>query len=639
MKTAKKNKILILFSVLILSLIAAFSFMPRQVSHAAVSASEQVSTYFSLNDEVVSASFEDDAVKFSVKEGATIQFKNELAVNNFGISFTLTDEIKEITLNIPAKARLYNGNKNIDGGFDTEIDNVLTVNKDGTVKFNGTNESADVNNDLEINFSKYGSVLKATIYGVDLSNTDAYYELNTDDLISSKILITVSSVDGEDAADLKLNFVDQNVGVDGYKQTFVQDESGEFELATPRVNIKSSNFFNVIEGVNYVRRFFTYTITDFEVLSVFGKESSSNYHVSGISGSEVDVNGANGRDITFRNEDGDMAFLGVFDNADNQIETYSVVVKEDADSTPEYKIHDFFDQNAYDAYKAALLKATFSDEEQTKYIEIGSDKKIVLPTMKDLVKDDITSYENLTYTVQYWTPSTYSTSSTMTIPVTEAGIYKFCVLFTDGAGNSMENEDFYTVDHSDSTKFTVDGIYKDYFFEFELLDNADMTVTAGTQGNGYVGVKYKASAFTINASSYSTTYKLYYSANDIDVTADGWTEILPASRASEADTETESDKIIAIDYDGELTFTPDKVGYYKIVCLVSSENSARTVSAATKITVENQPKTVVPDSHWAQNNIASIIFLSIGGLSLLGIIVLIFVKPKDEQNVVSKKKK
>ena len=41
----------------------------------------------------------------------------------------------------------------------------------------------------------------------------------------------------------------------------------------------------------------------------------------------------------------------------------------------------------------------------------------------------------------------------------------------------------------------------------------------------------------------------------------------------------------------------------------------------------------------SKKNIASIIFLSIGGLSLLGIIVLIFVKPKDEQNIVYKKKK
>ena len=57
--------------------------------------------------------------------------------------------------------------------------------------------------------------------------------------------------------------------------------------------------------------------------------------------------------------------------------------------------------------------------------------------------------------------------------------------------------------------------------------------------------------------------------------------------------------------------------------------SVRFDSASTVIRVYGEKTEVKVDTHWLQNNIWSVIFLSIGTLALIGIIVLLFVKPKE----------
>ena len=84
--------------------------------------------------------------------------------------------------------------------------------------------------------------------------------------------------------------------------------------------------------------------------------------------------------------------------------------------------------------------------------------------------------------------------------------------------------------------------------------------------------------------------------------------------------------------DGKYTFTPVKVGAYKIKCEVSSgtSSSARYAEGETVISVAEEPSVVKPDNHWFRNNVWSIVFLSVGTLSLIGIIILLFIKPKEE---------
>ena len=69
----------------------------------------------------------------------------------------------------------------------------------------------------------------------------------------------------------------------------------------------------------------------------------------------------------------------------------------------------------------------------------------------------------------------------------------------------------------------------------------------------------------------------------------------------------------------------------------------REASDSTLIRAESTPVKVVPrENNWFLNNIWSLVFLTIGTLALVGIIVILCIKPKDaetaEKPVVKKKK-
>ena len=228
-----------------------------------------------------------------------------------------------------------------------------------------------------------------------------------------------------------------------------------------------------------------------------------------------------------------------------------------------------------------------------------------------------------------------NTSSTLEIPLNTAGKYRFFVIFEDKAGNKMLEKDFYEETFNDPTK-----LYNDYIFEFEVYDDSPLSVTASNQGKGYVGTQYKASAFKIDNLGYNATYSLYYSETK-DATEDKWVEIVAKNSAVEGE-ETNGytyEQLQEIGYDGLLTFTPDKIGYYKIVCTINSTASARWVSAEAIVSVQDQTIEVHPYDHWIENNIWSVVFLSVGTVSLILVVILLFIKPKDEIDTAPKKNK
>ena len=70
------------------------------------------------------------------------------------------------------------------------------------------------------------------------------------------------------------------------------------------------------------------------------------------------------------------------------------------------------------------------------------------------------------------------------------------------------------------------------------------------------------------------------------------------------------------------------------------DSEANTATGFTKvINVKSSVRTVTVDttSVWFEKNWKSVLFLGIAGLSLIGIIVLLFVKPREEQDVMVKK--
>ena len=172
-------------------------------------------------------------------------------------------------------------------------------------------------------------------------------------------------------------------------------------------------------------------------------------------------------------------------------------------------------------------------------------------------------------------------------------------------------------------------------FTFHIEDDAPILVTPNSkkQADGYLNTVYTATDFTVKASGNTTTYTLYYNKTlNATENSDGWIEIPDTSFISEDYNEngfTYND-LVSLDYDGYLTFTPVKLGTYKIECTVTSDNSVRSSSAAELIVVNTEPTVVEVPSHWLRDNVWSVVFLSIGTLCLIGIIVLLFIKPEQE---------
>ena len=169
-----------------------------------------------------------------------------------------------------------------------------------------------------------------------------------------------------------------------------------------------------------------------------------------------------------------------------------------------------------------------------------------------------------------------------------------------------------------------------------MEDDAKITVTAAVkEGVGYKGVLYTAASFDVDANGCTMTYKLYYNADTkATATGEGWKEIPKASSVTDEDYVSSDgytyDEIKSVNFNGELKFVPTKLGAYKIECVATSDVSPRDASDYMIVMVESEPSVVKVDNKWLQNNIWSVVFLSIGTLCLIGIIVLLCIKPKDE---------
>ncbi len=640
MKTAKSCKFIFLSAILAICFALSLGMMNLGVARAADELSP--SDYFTFDAAADSTiAFDGDALALGVKSGDTLKLKNQLVLSGMSMVLDISDAVEEMTFTLTSDSYGVNGNKNSEGKYDKSIENVLilTLSQDKTeylVNFNGEGIANVPANDAEgkvsITFNESAGYLQPEVNGQDCTATEnEYYRLALKDTLVTvgnfEMEFTKTSGDGK--TDVKLISVAQysQQNAEKYVQTFAtnEDKSAFTAEAYPRITLNDS-FFN--NGVATARRGTEISLT-VTAYSVLGNYSASDFYLQ-ESNSDILTNA---KKVWFMRE-GDAADFNVcFKNADEEevaipysVKVYTEV--KDGDGTaPVYTA----DKNSeeYKAFTNALNNSLYSDPEKGIFVAIGSGETITLPSFKQLVADENTSYENMSYTVYYKTPNGQSSSSNLKVPIEYPGKYEFYVVFKDKDNNAMEIKDFYEV--KDDEK--VFGKYADYVFSFTLEDNYPMEITpASSQGKGYVGTKYTASGFEIKASSYTATYSLYYSKTGAD---DSWVEIPAVSKVSEEDYVEENgfdySDIEAIAYDGKLTFTPDRTGYYRIECNVVSSSSVRAETAVSKtIEVSSKPKTVVVDNHWLENNVWSVVFLSIGTLCLIGIIVLLFIKPKDQ---------
>lgn len=657
MQRAKSLKILLLSLVLGVSTILGFTLMNNGTAKAE-SSSQQYFGYVVGEHVSSDIRLENDVVVVPMKNGDTVEVSNQLVVDDFGIKFTLPKNATSVEMIVKTDAYYVTGNKSVDGtSFEEEVEISLLLSvEEGQVYaiYNGGTKTniGSYSDDMSVTatLKLNNNYLQATVGSHDVPSSDAiYYKVRNVDKVIADVGFKVTTEESyTDDVELKIEYIDQKVSdaSGNYKQTFLLTEGAIATQAYPRYSLNDSFFARKESSEDiYVKDGEIYTLSP-EIYSVTGYYNLVNTKIvpNGHEDSIWIGEGTSSRKISF-NVDGasDLAFKFVDSEEAKIFEDYSVKVKslDEDDKAPTY----INDADALESFESALeknLKTEYEvdDAKEEHYIRVGESQYLEIPSMENLVKDDLCSYSNMSYTVNYKNLTETSTySSSLKVPVKFAGKYIFYVVFSDKSSNTMKSEDFYKLDEDNVTP--IYGSYGNFVFDFEIEDDAPMSIETSTQGAGYKGVQYTAGKFTITASSYTVSYKLYYSATSITANDTGWVEVLSTSDISNGKTSDyfTEDELEAIAYDGSLTFTPDRLGYYKLVCDVDSSNSERSISESVIIEVKEEPTVVKPDSKWLQNNVWSVVFLSIGTLCLIAIIVLLCIKPKTETAEPEKKVK
>ena len=148
-------------------------------------------------------------------------------------------------------------------------------------------------------------------------------------------------------------------------------------------------------------------------------------------------------------------------------------------------------------------------------------------------------------------------------------------------------------------------------FSFEIESTEPSIKSNSTyQENGYVDYEYDDISFTAKGNDITTTYVLKYSSDDGKTWVDAEEEL-----------------------SSSLSFTPKKLGLYKVVATVldcegkSDEAETAIIKVADKyVTVEFETSF----SDWLSVNTVPFIFLCISALCLIGIILILFIKPKEK---------
>ena len=278
------------------------------------------------------------------------------------------------------------------------------------------------------------------------------------------------------------------------------------------------------------------------------------------------------------------------------------------------------------------------------------------PDLTDILVSDYFEYATLksNLTLYYCRPTSKSFTSTTSksFTLSEVGTYSFYVVAKDPTGTAFtvdtekcvrevgaEGDGWYLKDDVNGTSTLVAPIFS---FDFAVVKAPEITIDSKVE-QGYIGLTYQDAKeyITIVANNESVKYELYYSATDLSTqSGNEWAsegvEVLTTSESAENVSE---DKEIAFN-NSTLNFTPIKKGFYYVVVTVADKyGEASAVTYA--IEVASEFTEVKYDTQFLKHNWVSIMFLGIALLSLIGIILLIFVKPKEEKEeevtVVAKK--
>ncbi len=663
MKLAKSHKIILIITAALLSVMIAVCSLNLFLGKSATVGSPSSGNYFSG----ATSQLTENGALFTVdSEQKPVTIKN-LAIDNMEIKLGEVKDISKFELTLTYASFYVNGNKKIvdqKTTFETTIENKfeLTPSSNDAITINVEKNA----NDVKVNGS---AKVNADFTNAETTDDVDYRIRKVDKAVAEKIELKAILADGKTSGSFVIESIDQDTkDVDGkYKQSLKLDADKNLTAALPVIGLSADMFVRDADGVYTMNAYANedYSLS-YTVYSVLGNVKASDIYPTVDGAAKISI------PKNYKNENKDSlhimsgvdrteTFKLTYMDGETPVDcaTYTVNVWEkltkddvrndgknddDVNNAPEYLLEEISpnvfqvkDQLALEAFKYALKQEYTSEDGEN--VPLGSEVEI--PSFEDLVVDDRTPYNKLTKKL-YYGSSEESTSSTLKITLTNVGDYYFYVTFTDMEEKAMDSEELFVEYDEDynvtygkygSSKSQIDENEQNqrYIFYFSILEDKEIIIEEpASQGKGYKGTKYTASKFEIKASNYEVVYKLEY-AEDKDATE--WVEIKQVKDVDEEYDENGYDyeRLEKINYNGQYTFTPDVKGAYRITCSVTSKLAvSKNATASTIIEVTEESKIVTPSSNWFADNVWSVVFLSVGTLCLIGIIVLLFVKPKEK---------
>ena len=369
----------------------------------------------------------------------------------------------------------------------------------------------------------------------------------------------------------------------------------------------------------------------------------------------------------------DIDYIKLDRNTDGAYYTF-ITAEETADGWVNTKSAD------YDTIVEGYQKVV---EEAAKGILAGSSNEadVNFPELTGLIKDN-NGYKNLKFTICYRSSNSSATATNplaynaLKLRASKSGDYEFKILATDKANNAMK----YALDGElvPVTSANIWDIEEIPSFSFHINNSGlkidDSTSSSSRKESVTLDKTFTLGSFTVlGAASTNSEYALYkvvgnvsestlYSitfeaiaekASEVERNA-GETDkayykriyetLIGASGALE-EIEVYNDKIDEDDSEAwaksdnkfnwnkdSKSFTAAEEGNYVIIGVFTDKEISSQKAAAYKVVLVEGPEDIIRgETEWLKNNIASVILFGIAAVMLIIFVILLLVKPSDEQ--------
>ncbi len=309
----------------------------------------------------------------------------------------------------------------------------------------------------------------------------------------------------------------------------------------------------------------------------------------------------------------------------------------------------------------------------------GDGNYFYLPSFEGFVKDNVTSYRDMQFSIYYASGSSSSRTSLdyneLAIELEDDGVYRFAIYAHDASGNDMyyldEDGNKVTFESSElADLFTADALESDLIdrvpvFTFEVnYGGLEVTDPEG-QEIGFVGTSYTAPDFEVTGlkSNYDITYTLYkfdryayYSENGNktityseflkdaasmldDAKTSKYFELIVPMRDMEA---TDPEYELYYDYEWDpdsLTFIPQDDNAFYLIRMEAVDKTFITdpLYSTMAISVSAAAEPLYGEDTWVQDNTASIVLFCVAGVAAVGIVVMLATGRKKKEGSAEEK--